>query len=64
MLTILAESLKMKVNEKVLNKKIQEWTEEEKRNVLGVFEFLLKVDKRINPDKYKKQNDTTSRVQR
>lgn len=54
----------MKVNEKVLNKKIQEWTEEEKRNVLGVFEFLLKVDKRINPDKYKKQNDTTSRVQR
>ena len=49
---------------KVSNKKIQEWTEEEKSNVLGVFELLLKVDKRINPDKYKKQNDTTSRVQR
>ena len=47
---------------KSTHKKNREWTEEEKRNVVGVFELLLKVDKRINPDKYKKQNDTPSRV--
>lgn len=33
--------------------KENEWTEEEKQNVVGVFKILLDVDKRINPQNYK-----------
>lgn len=32
------------------------WTDEENRNVVGVFKILLDVDKRINPQIYKKEN--------
>jgi len=34
-----------------------EWTEEEKQNVVGVFQILLDVDRRINPHLYKKKYD-------
>lgn len=30
------------------------WTEEETQNVLGLFQILLNVDKRVNPHLYKK----------
>ncbi len=52
---------------KIETKKTADWNEEEKRNIVGVFELLLKVDKRIHPENYKKQektNATSPRVQR
>lgn len=30
------------------------WTEEETQNVVGLFQILLNVDKRVNPHLYKK----------
>lgn len=50
---------------KTQSKNLPEWNEEETQNVVGVFELLLKVDKRIHPENYTKQekpNDPTSRV--
>ena len=35
-------------------KKSVEWSEEEKRNIVGAFQILLDVDRRINPHLYKK----------
>jgi hypothetical protein len=43
------------------------WTEEERQNVVNVFSWLLKEDRKQNPENYnkpKKENDNTSRVQR
>lgn len=31
-----------------------EWNEEERRNIVGVFQILIDVDRRINPHLYKK----------
>lgn len=50
---------------KTKSKNLPEWSEKETQNVVGVFELLLKVDKRIHPENYKKQekpNNTTSGV--
>lgn len=30
------------------------WTEDERRNIVGAFQILLDVDRRINPHLYKK----------
>lgn len=49
---------KFKREEKNFGKRINsisKWTEEESRNIVGFFELLLKVDKRINPHLYKKK---------
>ena len=35
-----------------------EWTEEERQNIVGVFQILLDVDRRINPHLYKKRKQT------
>jgi hypothetical protein len=35
------------------NKKSDSWNEEEMNNVVGLFDLLLKIDKRNNPDLYK-----------
>lgn len=38
-----------------------EWTDEEKRNVVGLFELLLKVDKRINPHIYEAKREADNK---
>ena len=38
--------------------KIENLTEEEKRNLVGVFKILLDVDRRINPNLYKKSKSS------
>ena len=61
----MARIVKMKVDGKKETKKPKDWDEEEKRNIVGLFELLLKVDKRIHPENYKKiekQNDTTPKI--
>ena len=43
------------------------WTEEERQNVVNVFSWLLKEDRKQNPENYNKpikENDDTSRVQK
>lgn len=32
---------------------LKNWTDEERDRVVGVFELLLKMDKKQNPDRYK-----------
>lgn len=32
------------------------WTEEERERVVGVFQILLEMDRKQNPDRYKKPN--------
>ncbi len=34
-------------------RKPKDWTEEERQNIVGAFQILLDVDKRINPHLYK-----------
>lgn len=38
-----------------MNKK-KEWTQEEKDNIVGFFDLLLKIDRRNNPQKYVRKN--------
>lgn len=48
-------------------RKPKNWTDEERQNIVNVFAWLLKEDKKQNPNNYKKpikENDNTSRVQR
>ena len=55
------------MSEQVKENKIQEkrpddWSvngldEEGRRNLLGFFDLLIKVDRRVNPQLYQKQND-------
>lgn len=36
---------------------VKDLTEDERRNLLGFFALALKVDKRVNPDRYKRTDD-------
>jgi hypothetical protein len=38
------------------------WTEEERDRVVGLFQLLLKIDKRQNPDLYRTVGDRQNRV--
>jgi hypothetical protein len=38
-------------------RKPNNWSEEERRNVVGAFQILLGMDKRINPHLYKKRRN-------
>lgn len=45
---------------KIEPKKTLDWNEKEKQNIVGIFELLLRVDKRIHPENYKKLEKTKS----
>ncbi len=38
-----------------------EWSEEEKYNIVGFFNLLMKIDKRYNPEKYVRRNNNGSK---
>lgn len=45
-----------------IRKRSDDWSvndldEEARRNLLGFFDLLIKVDRRVNPQLYQKQND-------
>jgi hypothetical protein len=44
--------------------KSTEWNKEERDNIVGAFDWLLKQDKKQHPENYKKteQNDTNTRI--
>ena len=47
---------------KIATEKPDDWSvndldEEGRRNLLGFFDLLIKVDRRVNPQLYQKQND-------
>lgn len=38
------------------DRKAVNWTDEERENIVGFFDLLLKIDKRHNPEKYVRKN--------
>jgi hypothetical protein len=42
--------------ENIASKDSKEWTEEDRQNIVGFFDLLLKIDMRHNPEKYVRKN--------